>query len=91
MFLNLWDICLLANLGICLVYFTWERLVKEDGAFLETGGLMAFVLLIHVSDATKNAAESALPGLHLLQQLPDQVKVKMDITSVVLSMNSQKR
>lgn len=50
-----------------------------------------FCILIHVSDATKNAAESALPGLHLLQQLPDQVKVKMDITSVVLSMNSQKR
>lgn len=43
------------------------------------------------SDVTKNVAESTLPGLYLLQQLPDQVKVKMDITSVVLSMNSQKR
>ncbi|XP_036264614.1 protein KIAA0100 homolog isoform X5 [Pipistrellus kuhlii] len=43
------------------------------------------------SDVTKNVAEPTLPGLYLLQQLPDQVKVKMDITSVVLSMNSQKR
>lgn len=43
------------------------------------------------SEVTENLAEPTLPGLYLLQQLPDQVKVKMEITSVVLSMNSQKR
>ncbi|XP_055433115.1 bridge-like lipid transfer protein family member 2 isoform X1 [Bubalus kerabau] len=43
------------------------------------------------SDVTEDLAEPTLPGLYLLQQLPDQVKVKMEITSVVLSMNSQKR
>lgn len=43
------------------------------------------------SDVTKNVTEPTLPGLYFLQQLPDQVKVKMEITSVVLSMNSQKR
>lgn len=42
-------------------------------------------------DLTENSAEPTLPGLYLLQQLPDQVKVKMENTSVVLSMNSQKR
>lgn len=52
---------------------------------------MALVLFIHVSEVTENLAEPTLPGLYLLQQLPDQVKVKMEITSVVLSMNSQKR
>uniref|UniRef100_A0A4W2BMX2 Bridge-like lipid transfer protein family member 2 n=1 Tax=Bos indicus x Bos taurus TaxID=30522 RepID=A0A4W2BMX2_BOBOX len=43
------------------------------------------------SELTEDLAEPTLPGLYLLQQLPDQVKVKMEITSVVLSMNSQKR
>ncbi|KAB0361019.1 hypothetical protein FD754_005175 [Muntiacus muntjak] len=43
------------------------------------------------SEVTEDLAEPALPGLYLLQQLPDQFKVKMEITSVVLSMNSQKR
>ncbi|KAH0511375.1 hypothetical protein LTLLF_147890 [Microtus ochrogaster] len=43
------------------------------------------------SDLTEDFAEPTLPGLYLLQQLPDQVKVKMENTSVVLSMNSQKR
>ena len=42
-------------------------------------------------DLTEDFAEPTLPGLYLLQQLPDQVKVKMENTSVVLSMNSQKR
>nr|KAF6415994.1 hypothetical protein HJG59_007243 [Molossus molossus] len=46
---------------------------------------------IPCSEVTKNVAEPTLPGLYLLQQLPDQVKVKMEIISVVLSMNSQKR
>lgn len=43
------------------------------------------------SEVIENLAEPTLPGLYLLQQLPDQIKVKMEITSVVLSMNSQKR
>lgn len=43
------------------------------------------------SEVTENLVEPTLPGLFLLQQLPDQVKVKMENTSVVLSMNSQKR
>ncbi|XP_023595401.1 bridge-like lipid transfer protein family member 2 isoform X2 [Trichechus manatus latirostris] len=43
------------------------------------------------SEVTENLAEPTLPGLHLLQQLPEQVKVKMEGISVVLSMNSQKR
>lgn len=43
------------------------------------------------SEVTENLAEPTLPGIYLLQQLPDQVKVKMEIISVVLSMNSQKR
>lgn len=42
-------------------------------------------------DLTEDFAEPTLPGLYILQQLPDQVKVKMENTSVVLSMNSQKR
>ncbi|XP_027241043.1 protein KIAA0100 [Cricetulus griseus] len=46
---------------------------------------------VSCSDLTENPAEPTLPGLYLLQQLPDQVKVKMENTSVVLSMNSQKR
>ncbi|XP_007935565.1 protein KIAA0100 homolog [Orycteropus afer afer] len=40
---------------------------------------------------TENLVEPTLPGLYLLQQLPEQVKVKMEGISVVLSMNSQKR
>uniref|UniRef100_G1QQQ2 Bridge-like lipid transfer protein family member 2 n=1 Tax=Nomascus leucogenys TaxID=61853 RepID=G1QQQ2_NOMLE len=43
------------------------------------------------SEVTENLVEPTLPGLFLLQHLPDQVKVKMENTSVVLSMNSQKR
>lgn len=43
------------------------------------------------SEVIENLAEPTLPGLYLLQQLPDQIKVKMEIISVVLSMNSQKR
>jgi hypothetical protein len=43
------------------------------------------------SEVTENLVEPTLPGLYLLQQLPDQVKIKMENTSVVLSMNSQKR
>lgn len=46
---------------------------------------------VSCSDLTENFAEPTLPGLYLLQRLPDQVKVKMENTSVVLSMNSQKR
>lgn len=46
---------------------------------------------VSCSDLTENFAEPTLPGLHLLQQLPDRVEVKMENTSVVLSMNSQKR
>lgn len=46
---------------------------------------------VSCSDLTENSAEPTLPGLHLLQQLPDRVEVKMENTSVVLSMNSQKR
>nr|XP_023411892.1 protein KIAA0100 homolog [Loxodonta africana] len=42
-------------------------------------------------EVTENLAEPTLPGLHLLQQLPEQVKVKMEGINVVLSMNSQKR
>lgn len=60
----------------------WDlRVLRIDG----------FCIHCMFSDVTKNVAEPTLPGLYLLQQLPDQVKVKMDITSVVLSMNSQKR
>lgn len=46
---------------------------------------------VSCSDLTENFPEPTLPGLHLLQQLPDRVEVKMENTSVVLSMNSQKR
>ncbi|XP_029401987.1 protein KIAA0100 homolog [Mus pahari] len=46
---------------------------------------------VSCSDLTENYPEPTLPGLYLLQRLPDQVKVKMENTSVVLSMNSQKR
>ncbi|XP_051014003.1 protein KIAA0100-like [Acomys russatus] len=46
---------------------------------------------VSCSDLTEDFAEPTLPGLYLLQQLPDQVRVKMETTSVVLSMNSQKR
>lgn len=54
-------------------------------------GTVVLMLLIPVSEMTENLAEPALPGLYLLQQLPDQVEVKMENTTVVLSMNSQKR
>lgn len=70
----------------------WENLAKEGRApWRNERGLMALMLFIHVSEVTENLAEPTLPGLYLLQQLPDQVKVKMENTSVVLSMNSQKR
>lgn len=59
-----------------------------DVGVLRIGGSCIYSLF---SEVTKDLAEPTLPGLYLLQQLPDQVKVKMEITSVVLSMNSQKR
>ncbi|XP_038614966.1 protein KIAA0100 homolog isoform X2 [Tachyglossus aculeatus] len=42
-------------------------------------------------EVAEDRAEPTLPGLDLLTQLPGRVKVEMENTSVVLSMNSQKR
>ncbi|XP_027718336.1 protein KIAA0100 homolog [Vombatus ursinus] len=42
-------------------------------------------------EVTEDLTEPTLPGLNLLQLLPGKVKVEMENTSVVLSMNSQKR
>ncbi|XP_036622430.1 protein KIAA0100 homolog isoform X2 [Trichosurus vulpecula] len=42
-------------------------------------------------EVTEDLAEPTIPGLNLLQLLPGKVKIGMENTSVVLSMNSQKR
>ncbi|GAB1296519.1 Protein KIAA0100 [Apodemus speciosus] len=60
--------------------------------FVDQAGLKLRNLPASASqNLTESFAEPTLPGLYLLQRLPDQVKVKMENTSVVLSMNSQKR
>lgn len=46
---------------------------------------------VSCSDMTEDLTEPILPGLYFLQRLPNQVKVEVEILSVVLSMNSQKR
>ncbi|XP_068945900.1 bridge-like lipid transfer protein family member 2 isoform X2 [Petaurus breviceps papuanus] len=42
-------------------------------------------------EVTEDLTEPTIPGLNLLQLLPGKVKIEMENTSVVLSMNSQKR
>uniref|UniRef100_A0A7N4P6H7 Bridge-like lipid transfer protein family member 2 n=1 Tax=Sarcophilus harrisii TaxID=9305 RepID=A0A7N4P6H7_SARHA len=44
-----------------------------------------------IPEVTEDLTEPAIPGLNLLQLLPGKVKIEMENTSVVLSMNSQKR
>ncbi|XP_074045153.1 bridge-like lipid transfer protein family member 2 isoform X4 [Macrotis lagotis] len=44
-----------------------------------------------VPEVKEDFTEPAIPGLNLLQLLPGKVKIEMENTSVVLSMNSQKR
>ncbi|XP_043857335.1 protein KIAA0100 homolog isoform X2 [Dromiciops gliroides] len=42
-------------------------------------------------EGTEDSTEPTIPGLNLLHLLPGKVKIEMENTSVVLSMNSQKR
>ncbi|XP_044528771.1 protein KIAA0100 homolog isoform X1 [Gracilinanus agilis] len=42
-------------------------------------------------EITEDLAEPTIPGLNLLQLLPEKVKIELENTSMVLSMNSQKR
>ncbi|XP_074119806.1 bridge-like lipid transfer protein family member 2 isoform X1 [Sminthopsis crassicaudata] len=42
-------------------------------------------------EVTEDLTEPTIPGLNLLHLLPGKVKIEMENTSVVLSMNSQKR
>ncbi|XP_051848259.1 bridge-like lipid transfer protein family member 2 [Antechinus flavipes] len=44
-----------------------------------------------IPEVIEDLTEPTIPGLNLLQLLPGKVKIEMENTSVVLSMNSQKR